>query len=86
MDFRGVPPHDRQTDAQPGSYAPWATANSRPGRATMRKRRARSRILKRMARPVASDFVEDAVIGLLQRIRPRAEAPAKMEVRASRSS
>ena len=29
-----------------------------------------------MARPVASDFVECAVIGLLQRIRPRAQAPA----------
>ena len=29
---------------------------------------------KRMARPVASDFVEYAVIGLLQRIRPRAQA------------
>jgi len=41
---------------------------------------------KRMARPVASDFVEYAVIGLLQRIRPRAQAPAKMEIRASRSS
>ena len=38
------------------------------------------------ARPVASDFVEYAVIGLLQRIRPRAQAPAKMEIRASRSS
>ena len=65
-----------------------------PGRATMRKRRARSRILKnawpaplqRMARPVASGFFECAVIGLLQRIRPRAQAPAKMEIRASRSS
>jgi len=31
-----------------GSYAPWATANSRPGRATMRKRRARLRILKKL--------------------------------------
>src|SRR5215203_5646871 len=31
---------------------------------------------KRMARPVASDFVEYGVIGLLQRIRPRAQAPA----------
>ena len=41
---------------------------------------------KRMARPVASEFVEYAVIGLLQRIRPRAQAPAKMEIRASRSS
>ena len=41
---------------------------------------------KRMARPVASDFVEYAMIGLLQRIRPRAQAPAKMEIRASRSS
>ena len=41
---------------------------------------------KRMARPVASDFVEYAVIGLLQRIRPRAQAPAKMEIRAFRSS
>src|SRR5262249_5018371 len=29
-----------------GSCAPWATANSRPDRATMRKRRARLRILK----------------------------------------
>ena len=28
--------------------------------------------------PSASDFVEYAVIGLLQRIRPRAQAPAKM--------
>jgi transposase len=36
--------------------------------------------------PSASDFVEYAVIGLLQRIRPRAQAPAKMEIRASRSS
>ena len=36
---------------------------------------------KRMARPVASDFVEYAVIGLLQ-----TQAPAKMEIRASRSS
>ena len=41
---------------------------------------------KRMARPVASDFVEYAVISLLQRIRPRAQAPAKMEIRAFRSS
>src|SRR5215467_1351044 len=31
-----------------GSCAPWATANSRPDRATMRKRRARSRILKKL--------------------------------------
>jgi len=36
--------------------------------------------------PSASDFVEYAVIGLLQRIRPQAQAPAKMEIRASRSS
>ena len=36
--------------------------------------------------PSASDFVEYAVIGLLQRIRPRAQAPAKMEIRASPSS
>jgi len=32
---------------------------------------------KRMARPVASDFVEYAVIGLLQRIRPRAPSPGQ---------
>src|SRR5215831_7063795 len=33
-----------------GSCAPWATANSRPDRATMRKRRARLRILKKLSR------------------------------------
>src|SRR5262245_41959058 len=33
-----------------GSCAPWATANSRPDRATMRKRKARLRILKKLSR------------------------------------
>jgi hypothetical protein len=41
---------------------------------------------KRMARPIASDFFELAMIGLLQRIRPRDQVPAKMEIRAFRSS
>jgi hypothetical protein len=36
--------------------------------------------------PSASDFIENAIISLLQRIRPRAFSPAKMEIRASRSS
>ena len=41
--------------------------------APTRKPRARSRILKNVwPAPSASDFVEDAVIGLLQRIRLRA--------------
>jgi transposase len=39
----------------------------------------------RMARPVASNFVEPT-ISLLQRIRPRDQAPAKMEIRAFGSS
>ena len=38
------------------------------------------------AAPSASDFIENAIISLLQRIRPRAFSPAKMEIRASRSS
>src|SRR6516225_5724587 len=38
----------KQTSA--GSCAPWATANSRPDRATMRKRKARLRILKKLSR------------------------------------
>ena len=64
-----------------------AIASSRHGRAITRKPRARSRILKNVwPAPSASNFVEYAVIGLLQRIRPRAQAPAKMEIRASRSS
>jgi hypothetical protein len=41
---------------------------------------------KRMARPVASGFIEYAPASLLQRIRPRVQAPAKMEIRASWSS
>ena len=36
--------------------------------------------------PSASDFFECAFFSLLQRIRPRADAPAKMEIRAFRSS
>ena len=36
--------------------------------------------------PSASDFVECAFFSLLQRIRPRADAPAKMEIRAFGSS
>ena len=36
--------------------------------------------------PSASDFIENAIISLLQRIRPRAFSPAKMEIRASRSA
>jgi hypothetical protein len=40
---------------------------------------------KRMARPVASDFIEYTLTGLLQRIRPAVYATAKMEIRASRS-
>jgi transposase len=36
--------------------------------------------------PSARDFVECAFFSLLQRIRPRADAPAKMEIRAFRSS
>ena len=70
-----------------GSCAPWAIASCQPARATTLKPRARSKILKNVwPAPSASDFVEYAVIGLLQRIRPRAQAPAKMEIRASRSS
>ena len=38
---------------------------------------------KRMARPVASDFIEYTLTGLLQRIRPAVYATAKMEIRAS---
>src|SRR5262249_53569620 len=34
-----------------GSSGPWATANSRPGRATTLRRRARSRILKKLPHP-----------------------------------
>ncbi len=42
---------------------------------------------KRMARPVCKQFYrERRLISLLQRIRPRGEPPAKMEIRASRSS
>jgi transposase len=80
MDFRGIPHHDRQTDAQPGATRhglPQTLGSAAPLSASAGRDRAR---------PVASDFVEYAVIGLLQRIRPRAEAPAKMEIRASQSS
>jgi hypothetical protein len=42
---------------------------------------------KRMARPVCKKFYrERRLISLLQRIRPRGKPPAKMEIRASRSS
>ncbi|WP_091686487.1 helix-turn-helix domain-containing protein [Methylocapsa palsarum] len=42
---------------------------------------------KRMARPVCKQFCrERRLIGLRQRIRPRGEPPAKMEIRAFRSS
>jgi Winged helix-turn helix len=41
---------------------------------------------KRMARPVCKGFVRDDLISLRQRIRPVGGAPAKMEIRASRSS
>jgi transposase len=42
---------------------------------------------KRMARPVCKQFYRvRRLISLLQRIRPRGEPPAKMEIRASRSS
>src|SRR6516225_8590183 len=34
-----------------GSSGPWATANSRPGRATTLRRRARSRMLKKLPHP-----------------------------------
>ncbi len=44
-------------------------------------------LLKRMARPVCKQFFrERCLIGLLRRIRPRGEPPAKMEIRAFRSS
>ena len=41
---------------------------------------------KRMARPVCKRFFQDEPLSLLQRIRPRSRLPAKMEIRASRSS
>jgi transposase len=41
---------------------------------------------KRMARPVCKRFFQDEPPSLLQRIRPRSKPPAKMEIRASRSS
>jgi hypothetical protein len=45
------------------------------------------RFKKRMARPVCKRFYRDRrMISLLQRIRPRRILPAKMEIRALRSS
>jgi transposase len=41
---------------------------------------------KRMARPFCKRFFQDEPPSLLQRIRPRSKPPAKMEIRASRSS
>jgi transposase len=41
---------------------------------------------KRMARPVRKRFKQSDRISLRQRIRPVGDAPAKMEIRASRSS
>ncbi len=44
-------------------------------------------IQKRMARPVCKQFYRERLLmGLRQRIRPRGEPPAKMEIRAFRSS
>ena len=41
---------------------------------------------KRMARPVAGDFIENTTSSLLQRIRLLVGTPVKMEIRAFRSS
>jgi len=41
---------------------------------------------KRMARPVGKQFLRDELTSLRQRIRPLGNAPAKMEIRAPRSS
>src|SRR5258708_11012121 len=49
MDLRGIPHHDRQADAQSGA-ARHGLPQTRPDRATMRKRRARLRILKKLSR------------------------------------
>ena len=43
-------------------------------------------VQKRMARPVCKGFVRGDLISLRQRIRPGGRTPAKMEIRASRSS
>ena len=43
-------------------------------------------VQKRMARPVCKRLMHSDLISLLQRIRPRSRLPAKMEIRASRSS
>ena len=51
------------------------------------KLKAECYILKRMARSVCKQFFrERCLIGLRQRIRPRGRPPAKMEIRAFRSS
>ena len=42
--------------------------------------------IKRMARPVRKQFWRSDLTSLHQRIRPLGIAPAKMEIRASRSS
>jgi transposase len=47
---------------------------------------AQEEFKKRMARPVCKRFFQDEPPSLLQRIRPRSKPPAKMEIRASRSS
>ena len=49
-------------------------------------RQARLTFKKRMARPVRKQFPRMTLASLHQRIRPVGLAPAKMEIRASRSS
>ena len=60
--------------------------SARPARAITRRCRARSRRLKRMARPVRKQFWRSDPISLHQRIRPAGVSLAKMEIRASWSS
>ena len=59
---------------------------SPPGRRPTGKIRKKQRHLKRMARPVGKQFLRMTLASLHQRIRPVGTAPAKMEIRAFRSS
>ena len=72
----------RRRAAAPPRVSPpvGAAAPSRPGR------RGAGGIQKRMARPVCKRFLRSDPSSLRQRIRPVGVAPAKMEIRASRSS
>jgi hypothetical protein len=63
-----------------------AEIEAREGIRISRSQLSKAMRKKRMARPVGKQFLRDELTSLRQRIRPPGNAPAKMEIRASRSS